>query len=139
MRGRDFLAVARDSCRQGTEAHWRTAAGRAYYAAMLEVRDAFTRWGLSVPPPQFVHDVVRRRLYCSRDGDMKMIGQLLDALRALRRLADYQTAPVSQFVSDAQAIAAVRWAENVLSLFDAIDADSPRRTGILAEIRAVLP
>jgi hypothetical protein len=45
MRGRDFLAVARDLSRQTTEAYWRAAAGRAYYAVLIELRDAMTIWG----------------------------------------------------------------------------------------------
>jgi hypothetical protein len=106
---------------------------------MLEIRDAFTRWGLSVPPPPVVHDTVRRRLNTSKDADMRLIGRMLDELRHLRRRADYETTNVPQFGSNAEAIAAVRRAEDALSLFDAIDRDAPRRNTILAEIRAVLP
>jgi hypothetical protein len=139
MGGREFLTVARDVCGRGTEAYWRTAAGRAYYAAMLEIRDTFTRWGLSVPPPPVVHDTVRRRLYTSKDVDMKLIGQMLDELRRLRRLADYETTHLPEFASASHAIAAVKRSEDALFLFDAIDGDVQRRNIILAEIRAVLP
>ena len=36
MDGRAFLNVARRLAQEPTEADWRTAAGRAYYALMLE-------------------------------------------------------------------------------------------------------
>ena len=39
MDGRAFLEVARELARGDTEAHRRTAAGRTYYALMLEARD----------------------------------------------------------------------------------------------------
>ena len=133
------MTVARDACGRASEANWRTAANRAYYGTMLEIRDAFTRWGLSVPPPAVVHTLVLQRLFTSKDGDMKLVGRMLDDLRRLRRLADYETGVVWQFASKAEALGAVRRAEKALALFDAIDADASRRSTILAEIQAVHP
>jgi len=40
MDGRAFLGVARDLAPMATEAHWRAAGVCAYYALMLEARDA---------------------------------------------------------------------------------------------------
>jgi hypothetical protein len=139
MDGREFLPVAQGASRGPTEAYWRTAAGRAYYAVMLELRDAFTRWGLSAPPQPFVHVAVRQRVYTSRDADMKRIGRMLDVLRDLRKLADYDTAAVRQFKDNAEAVAAVQRARDALALFDGIEADRLRRDTIAAEIRAVFP
>jgi hypothetical protein len=106
---------------------------------MLEIRDAFIRWGLSASPPAFVHVSVRQRLYTSKDRDMKLIGQMLDLLRDLRKLADYDTSTLVQFANNAEAVAAVQRADDALALFDAIDVDAPRRNTIAAEIRAVFP
>jgi len=50
MDGRAFLGVAQEMALGRTEAHWRAAVGRAYYALMLEGRDFLQRWGF-VPPP----------------------------------------------------------------------------------------
>lgn len=139
MKGRAFLTVARDACQRLSDAYWRTAAGRAYYALMLEIRDAFTAWGLSAPLPSAVHVSVRQRLYTSKDGDIKQIGRTLDHLRDLRKLADYDTSAPIQFATKTEAVAAVQHADDALALFDAIGADVKRRTTIAAEIRAVFP
>ena len=139
MDGREFLPIARDLSQGATEAYWRTAAGRAYYAVMLEIRDAFIRWGLSAPPQRSVHISVRQRLYTSKDGDMKQVAQMLDLLRDLRGMADYETSSPAKFATNVEALAAVQRAVDALALFDAIDANTPRRTTIAAEIRAVFP
>ena|SRR5437868_4846584 len=139
MDAREFLTVARDTSQRATEAYWRTAASRAYYAVMLVIRDAFLRWGLSKPSPTIVHQSVRQRLYTSRDPDMKTIGRLLDRLRDLRLIADYETTAAPSFATNAEAIVTVQRAEKVLSLFDAIDSHVGRRKAILAEIQRVFP
>jgi hypothetical protein len=139
MEGRDFVAVAREAARGPTEAHWRTAASRAYYGLLLEIRDAMTAWGLSRPAPSQVHQLVRRRLFTSTDPDMKRVGIWLDDLRESRSRADYETDAPYEFVSASGGWRAVRWADDALKLFDAINADTQRRATIAAEIRAVLP
>ena len=44
MRSREFLDVARALLGDNTEAARRTAASLAYYALMLECREALERW-----------------------------------------------------------------------------------------------
>ena len=139
MRGRDFLTVAGDVLRGGTEAHWRTAAGRAYYVLLLEIRDAMTTWGISPPTPSQVHQLVRRRLFASTDPDVKRIGITLDDLRGSRNRADYELDVPHEFITAAGGRRAVQWSTDALTLFDAVAADQPRRSTVAAEIQAVYP
>jgi hypothetical protein len=59
MDGRAFLTVARRLAHEHTEADWRSAAGRAYYALLLEGKAAFQRWGFTPPPRDQIHRFVR--------------------------------------------------------------------------------
>src|SRR5581483_10549596 len=139
MRGRDFLIVARELARKTTEAHWRAATGRAYYALLLELRDGMTGWGLSQPAPSQVHQLVARRLFVSADQDVKQIGIWFEQLRKARGRAEYETWALAEFGTDAGAKWAVQRASDALALFDAIQAAPPRRATIAAQIKAVLP
>lgn len=139
MNGRSFLTVARDNLSGHSEAHWRSAAGRAYYALMLEVRDSLVAWGLSRPIRGGIHQYVRVRVFTSTDADMKSLGQALDDLRSLRQRADYELIPHRDFSSPLRASDAIRIAADALRLLDAIVGDGSRSTSITAEIRAVFP
>src|SRR5205085_3173874 len=120
-------------------AHWRTAAGRAYYALLLEIRDAMTSWGISAPNPSQVRQLVRRRLFASSDPDVKRIGIVLDDLRGSRNRADYETAVPHEFVAATGGRQPVQWSTDALTVFDTVAADRPRRDTVTAEIRAVYP
>ena len=51
MPGREFLELARELLASGRlPRHWRAVVIHAYYALLLECRDAMTRWGLPPPP-----------------------------------------------------------------------------------------
>jgi hypothetical protein len=139
MDGREFLDISREVIRGATEAHWRTAVGRSYYALMLTLRDAFVRWGLSVVPQASVHQGVYRRVFTSADADMKQIGRWLARLRDVRSVGDYELVGQRDFATDSEAHRCIRIAGDALTLLDAIEADGPRRDSIAAEIRAVFP
>jgi hypothetical protein len=139
MRGREFLAVAHELAQESAEAHWRAATGRAYYALLIELRDAMTSWGLSRPAASQVHQLIYRRLFVPTDPDMKQIGIWFDRLRTARVRADYETWPLAEFATDAGAKSAVQWADDALRLYDAIAADIARRDAIAAQIKVVLP
>jgi hypothetical protein len=95
--------------------------------------------GLSQPAPSQVHQLVNRRLFASADPDVKQIGIWFDQPRKARGRAEYETWPLAEFASDAGAKWAVQRASDALKLFDAIEADVPRRAAVAAEIKVVLP
>ncbi len=74
MKGRRFPDLARKVFPGGTEVHWRGAVGRAYYALMLECREALFRWGFKLPPRDNVHTWVRLRFSFPADPDLKTLG-----------------------------------------------------------------
>jgi hypothetical protein len=139
MDGRAFLTVAQEIVRGSTEAHWRTAVGRSYYAFMLSLRDAFLRWGISALPQASVHQGIHRRVFTSSDTGMKQIGKWLVQLRDLRGVGDYELIGRREFSNDREARRCIRIATDALSLLDAIEADSARRNLVAAEVRAVFP
>jgi hypothetical protein len=55
MTGRDFLAVARRLVAEPTEADWRTAVSRAYYAAFRVARDLLESLSFRVPRADRAH------------------------------------------------------------------------------------
>jgi hypothetical protein len=69
MNGRDFLRSARDLLANPSEANWRSAAGRAYYALLHEGRVALERWGFPLPPRTDLHAFVRLRFSYANHPD----------------------------------------------------------------------
>jgi hypothetical protein len=132
MRGRAFLDVARELVRGATEAHWRAAVIHAYYALMLECRDALTGWSITLPPHQNVHAAVRLRFLYAAAGDLNLIGQTLDRWVQRRNRANYNLTALVDFLTDATALQALAEATAALSLLDAIDSDPVRRAAAVA-------
>jgi hypothetical protein len=139
MEGRKYLDLARELVRGADEPHWRGAAGRAYYALMLEGREALIRWGFSPPPGEGAHRFVRLRFTFPADADLKKIGDALDRLGRLRNKADYDLSSLPAFSSDAAAQDAIRRAGDALAVLDAIEADPARLAAAVAAIRAAFP
>src|SRR4051794_7351079 len=121
MDGRAFLDPARDLAAGPAEPHWRTAAGNAYYALLLECREALGRWGTPLPPHQNVHSFVRLTVLFAKDADLKRLGTTLDGLVQLRNRASYQLNPAPSFTSGAAAQRAVQDATDAIALLDAIE------------------
>src|SRR6266545_846790 len=131
MDGRAFLDIAREVVRGTTEAHRRATIGHAYYALMLECRDALGRWGVSVPRRD-VHAFVRLKLLYAGDPDLKSLGDFLDRLSPWRNAATYQLAASPVYATSARALKAIQYADDGLALLDQIDSDPRRRAAAIA-------
>jgi hypothetical protein len=139
VQGRDFLDLAREIIRGGTEKHWRGAAGRAYYALMLECRDALFRWGFALPLRETVHTFARDRFQAPNHRDLRAIGDPLARLGRLRNRADYEFGPLRDFSTAGPAQLSLTEAAAALVVLDGIDNDLARRRQAIAAIRAVFP
>ena len=138
MKGREFLAVSLQLLAGATEAHWRSAAGRAYFALLIEARETLDRWGFRLPARDKVHAFVRLRFTYSSDIDLKEIGLALDELSQLRNRADYEMVS-PRFATVRASRGGVLRVQKALLLLDAVDADSTRRTAAIADMRARWP
>lgn len=126
MNGRDFLPLAARLAGGTTEADWRTAVSRAYYAAFHVARRFFADMNFTVPRADRAHQYLVFRLSNSGESVTEQAGRDLETLRRLRNRADYdETPPLPQ----AQATAAVQLAETILQVLDAARQE-PARTRI---------
>jgi hypothetical protein len=139
MNGREFLQSARQLLTTPSEANWRTATGRAYYALVHEGRAALERWGFPLPPGDSIHTFVRRRFSSVSHADTVPVRQAVDDLGQWRNHADYRLARPGIFASAARATQAVLRAQATITLLDAIEADPARRTAVIATLRAAWP
>jgi hypothetical protein len=136
MRGREFLDLAQELLSSGTHPrHWRGVVVHAYYALLLECRDAMTRWGLPPLTRQLVHAQVRLRLVYAADADLKWIGFRLEELSKDRNLASYDLRSLPAFASSITPRQDVQRCANAMVRLDAIDKDPGRRAAAVASIR----
>jgi hypothetical protein len=135
MQGREFLELARELLPGTLPRHWRGIVIHAYYALLLECRDAMTAWGLPSLSRQQVHAQVRLRLTFSSDPDLKQIGLKLEELGRHRNWASYDLRSLPMFTSSATASRDVQVAADALALLDAINADPARRATAVASIQ----
>src|SRR6185312_10837152 len=100
MQGRAFLEVAREVVVGSTEAHWRATVIHAYYALVLECRDALNRRGVRIAPHQPIHSAVRLRFVFATDRDLQRLGRALETWCPHRNHASYDLRPLPKFASD---------------------------------------
>ena len=134
MPGRGFLDVARDFAGGPTEYHQRAAVVNAYYALVLECRDALFRWGIAMPPRDKMHAWVRLRFTYAGDADLRFIGFTLDDMVKDRNKASYDL-QAPQFGTPAIALNAIKKATTALARLGQIDADPARRAAAIASIK----
>ena len=136
MQGREFLDLAQELLTSGKQPrHWRAAIIHAYYALLLECRDAMTRWSLAPLSRHQVHAQVRLRLLYATEAKLKLIGSKLEELGKHRNLASYDLRSLPLFASASDARQDVQLAIDSLALLDAIDADPLRRAAAVGSIR----
>lgn len=92
MNGREFLTVATLLAARATEADWRSAVSRAYYAAFHSAREFLTLLRFRVPAGEQAHAYLWLRLSNTGDPKTDAIGRLLRDLRGRRNISDYDLA-----------------------------------------------
>ena len=113
---RDFLNLATILVNGGTEADWRSAVSRAYYAAFHVARQLLDELSFVVPRADRAHGYLSLRLANAGLIDVEEAGNRLNALRRERNRADYDS---HVFVSQAIARTHVRRAEEIIQALDA--------------------
>lgn len=95
MDPRDFLELAKKlvTNRNAEAAHYRSAIGRAYYAAFNVTAELIHGLGCSLPKTAEAHTRIVQLLQNSGDQELEGIGGRLGDLRAVRNRADYNMEP----------------------------------------------
>ncbi len=107
MNERDFLTLAVSLAAESTEAAWRTAVSRAYYAVFHVARLLLQDLGFAIPRADRAHAYLTLRLQNCGNPQVGQAGTDLEDLRRLRNRADYDLHyPLPQKVAAAQAVAA---------------------------------
>jgi len=116
MTGREFLTVANRLAGAGTEAEWRSAISRAYYAAFHAARELMEDLRFAVPRADRAHAYLSRRLANCGHPQTQQAGMDLNALRGDRNQADYD---LHRSVTAPLAMLHVRLAEQIVRVLDA--------------------
>src|SRR5579883_2185536 len=86
---REYLTLARTLAGGTTEAEWRSASSRAYYAAFHVARLLLLSLGFRVPQAERAHGYLWLRLSNAGHADTMKAGSRLGLLRRQRNWADY--------------------------------------------------
>ncbi len=132
MNPRDFLTLANALAAGTTEAAWRTAISRAYYAAFHTARQLLRDLGFRVPRGDQAHAYLWMRLSNCGDPQLVVAGQKLQDLRGKRNEADYDIdLPLPQANASPRLIAAGHVIQTLAS-----GRVEPTRTQIINAMRA---
>jgi uncharacterized protein (UPF0332 family) len=123
---RDYLTLAAALAAGSTEAEWRSAVSRAYFAAFHVARELLLGLGFRAPQADRAHSYLWLRLANAGVADVKLAGNRLNALRGQRNRADYASRPL---LFQATAANEVKNAEDIIQALDAA-AVEPTRTQI---------
>jgi uncharacterized protein (UPF0332 family) len=110
-----FLKVADTLSTGDTEADWRSAISRAYYAAFHKARRLLRQGGFAVPNADKAHAYLWLRLSHSGHPDLDNAGMELDHLRGRRNRADYD---FDRRMDQATALDLVQSAADIIQLLD---------------------
>ncbi len=119
----DFLALAEMGVKGSTEAEWRTAVSRAYYAAFHKARKLFIGLGFQPPKGDQAHAYLWLRLLNCGNQQVQLAGSNLNSLRRYRNQADYD---VDQKLIQANARLQVLEARQIVQLLTAASVDPVR-------------
>lgn len=124
--GREFLTLAETWSRSRTEAEWRCAVSRAYYASFHECRRLLNQLAFAVPRADLAHAYLWRRLENSGVESLASIGKDLGWMRSERNLSDYD---IHKTVARATAVRAVEASASVIDSLDRLsEADRRQAT-----------
>jgi uncharacterized protein (UPF0332 family) len=123
MNFRDYLSLA-DTLAQGTtEAEWRSACSRGYYAAFHVARELLLALGFRVPQADRAHGFLWLRLSNAGVVEVNNAGSLLNDLRRERNRADYDD---RRTLARPTADQSVRFAEEIIQALDAASVEPVR-------------
>jgi uncharacterized protein (UPF0332 family) len=123
---RAFLSLAATLAKGTTEAEWRSACSRGYYAVFHVARQLLLSLGFRVPQADRAHGYLWLRLSNAGIGEVKKAGSVLNDLRRERNRADYDD---RRTVLQADAAESVRFAGETIQALDAASLE-PVRTQI---------
>jgi len=126
MDARDFLALAQQLALATTEAAWRSAVSRAYYAAFHIARELMEDLGFTVPHADRAHSHLWLRLSNCGDAHTERAARRLNDLRRERNGADYD---LKRAMPKAAAQSQLPFAAQIIQVFDAARME-PTRTAI---------
>jgi uncharacterized protein (UPF0332 family) len=123
---RELLTLAATLAAGSSEAEWRSAVSRAYYAAFHVARELFLSMNFRVPQADRAHSYLWLRLANAGAPDVQLAGNRLNSLRGQRNRADYASRPP---LAQATAANEVKNAEDIIQALDAA-AVEPVRTQV---------
>ncbi len=126
MNFRDFLSLADTLAKGATEAEWRSACSRGYYAAFHVARRLLLDLGFQVPQADRAHSHLWLRLSNAGALEVQKAGRRLNDLRRERNRADYED---RHPITATMAAQNVRFVEDIIQALDAA-AVEPTRTQI---------
>jgi uncharacterized protein (UPF0332 family) len=132
MNPHDFLEVANELVTGIREADWRSAVGRAYYAAFHVARNLFQLCGFYVPRGEQAHAYLWLRLTNSGHPDVQNAGFDLNHLRKMRNRADYD---LDQLFDHVTAFGQVQIAGQIVQLLDSLSITATVRTQVTDTIK----
>ena len=130
--GRDYLTLAKTWITGASEAEWRSAVSRAYYAAFHEARDLLRDLGFASPRGDQAHAYLWLRLSNCGNAQVQLAGSDLNTLRRERNRADYD---LDRTMGHADALLQVQAAERIIQILDTADSE-PTRTQITEAMRS---
>ena len=135
MNPRDFHGVAVDLMAKGGAACFRTAIGRAYYAAFQTAVSVLRGCGCTISKGPQAHGDVILRLQASNNSAVQRVGSQLRDLKGKRNDADYDLE--DQKVEDIKTVKFwVADAKRNIDTLDKIVVGGPDREAIISAIRA---